>query len=396
MTASSAWPTNQLGQLLAELQSENLQQTIERVDGMYDVLSAPYQQRVVIFGAAQLGKFVLPAVRTAGSEALAFCDNNSRLWGTEVDGVRIISPEEAVDRYRKSACFLVAVYNSSGPQRQLLRLGCPRIVPYPVFFWKHWSHLPGEERLELPQRILEQADAIPAGYELLADETSRNEFVTQLRWRCLMDYGCLPEPDAAADMYFGSDLFRLSPDEVVVDCGAFDGDSMQLYMNRTNGSFRHMFLFEPDPENLQALTARIATYPSEIAAKISIHPFALGNQNGTVRFAAQGSVSSKVLSSGGSIDVQCRTLDSVLSDGPPPTLIKMDIEGAEIQAIPGGTEIIRRCRPILAVCAYHRCEHLWTIPPLLRAALPDCRIFLRRYAEECWEAVYYAVPPERL
>jgi FkbM family methyltransferase len=388
--------TDLLQELLAKLLSESPQHVVERADGMYDLLAAPFQRRVVIFGAGQLGRFVLPALRKAGLEVLAYCDNNSPRWGSMIDGVPAMSPAEAVERYRDSACFLVAVYNSSAPRRQLRELGCPRIVPYPVFFWKHWRSLPGEERLAVPHRILEQADAIPAGYQLLADEASREEFLAQLRWRCLMDYDCLPEPGAPKDMYFAPDLFRLSREEVVVDCGAFDGDTMQSFLDKTNGQFRHMYLFEPDPANLRALAARIATYPADVAARISIHPYAVGSQNGTVRFRADGDVGSKVVADGGTVEMECRTLDTVLADGPPPTFIKMDIEGAEVQAIPGGTGIIGRCRPILAVCAYHRCDHLWIIPQLLRAAFPDCSLFLRRYAEECWETVYYAVPPERL
>ena len=73
----------------------------------------------------------------------------------------------------------------------------------------------------------------------------------------------------------------------------------------------------------------------------------------------------------------------------------MDIESAEPYAIEGATETIRKARPIIAACAYHKCEHLWTIPVLMKAALPEYQIFLRRYAEECWEMVYYAIPPER-
>ena len=381
--------------LLADLRCETPRQTIERTNGLYDRLSSPFGHRLVIFGAGQLGQSVLPAIREAGLEALAFCDNNARRWGATVDGVPLMSPAEAVQKHGQEACFLVAVYHSSAPRRQLRELGCPRIVPYPVFFWKHWRHLPAEERLELPHRILEQADAIPAGYALLSDDTSRHEFVTQLRWRCLMDYDCLPTPHPAEDMYFPGELFRLSPEEVVVDCGAFDGDSMQMFLNRSGGRFRHMYLFEPDPSNLSALAARLAAYPPETAARVSTHAYAVGSENGTVRFTADGSAGSRV-ASGGAIEIECRTLDRALAGGPAPTLIKMDIEGAEVQAIPGAAEIIRRHRPILAVCAYHRCEHLWIIPQLLKQADPGYEIFLRRYAEECWETVYYAVPPERL
>jgi hypothetical protein len=93
--------------------------------------------------------------------------------------------------------------------------------------------------------------------------------------------------------------------------------------------------------------------------------------------------------------IECRRLDGLLN-GSPPTIIKMDIEGAEPDALRGATETIRTARPMLAVCAYHKCEHLWTLPALMKAALPEYQISLRRYAEECWETVYYAVPPERV
>jgi hypothetical protein len=74
----------------------------------------------------------------------------------------------------------------------------------------------------------------------------------------------------------------------------------------------------------------------------------------------------------------------------------MDIEGAEPGALSGAFDTIRQARPILAVCAYHKNEHLWTLPAIIHAALADYRISLRRYAEECWETVYYAIPPERV
>ena len=104
---------------------------------------------------------------------------------------------------------------------------------------------------------------------------------------------------------------------------------------------------------------------------------------------------SKVVDTGATQEVECRSLDSALA-GATPTYIKMDIEGAELEALAGARQTMARCRPVMAVCAYHKCDHLWIVPQLLKAANPDYHIFLRRYAEDCWETVYYAVPPERL
>jgi hypothetical protein len=74
----------------------------------------------------------------------------------------------------------------------------------------------------------------------------------------------------------------------------------------------------------------------------------------------------------------------------------MDIEGSEPEALRGSAQLLRQHRPVLAVCTYHRSEHLWEIPNLIRTICPDYMIFLRRYAEESWEGVCYAIPPDRL
>ena len=383
-----------LESLLAELSAEPPARMEKRVSSAFDGIAAPYQNRVVLFGCGQLGKMTVPGLRNVGMEPLAFCDNNSRLWGTRIEDIPVLAPEEAASRYRDSAAFVVTIYNSTPAREQLRKLGCSRVVPYPMLFWKHWRFMPREDRLELPHRILEHTDDILAGYELLADDASREEFRAQIRWRCLLDYGCLPRPRDPREIYFTPGLFRLSDDEVLVDCGAFDGDSVRDFLTRTGGRFRHIYALEPDAANIDALERYCSSLAPEIAGRITILPYAVGATNGTVRFCAEGFQGSRIAEAG-SVEIPCRTLDTALPENVCPTLIKMDIEGAEPQAIPGAARTISRCRPVMAVCAYHKCDHLWTLPRLLKAAAPDYRIYLRRYAEDCWETIYYGVPPER-
>jgi len=290
---------------------------------------------------------------------------------------------------------VVAIYNSDAPRRQLRDLGCTRIVPYPVLFWKHWRTMPKEDRLELPHRILERAGEMAAGYELLADKQSRREFCAQIRWRCLLDYGCLPPADDPREMYFPAGLFALTPAEVFVDCGAFDGDSIRAFLGASHGRFGKIYAWEADGGNCSALRDYCSGLGAETAAKVEILPYAVGARNGTVRFCAEGSVGSRMADSGETQEVECRTIDSVLADAAP-TLIKMDIEGAEPDALRGAAQTMAHSSPVMAACVYHKCDHLWELPQLMKLANPDYRIFLRRYAEDCWETVYYAVPPERL
>jgi FkbM family methyltransferase len=376
-----------LVEVLAALSLPNAIATFEQVgDGT---------KGVVIFGCGQLGTFALDGATRAGLKVLAFADNNQTNWGRRIAGVEVMSPQEAVNKYNDETFFVVAVYNGTAPRKQLAELNCKRIVPYPLFFWRFSQHMPFEYRLELPNRVIEDPIAIRAGYALLSDARSRVEFAAQIKWRCSLDYDCLPKADPPAEMYYAPDLVFLNEREVVADCGAFDGDSIRMFLESTHGRFRHIYAIEPDTKNLAALNKYLGSLAGDVAQRISVLPFGLSDRDEVVSFDASGTVGSRVVADAGSDSIQCRRLDDILN-GPRPTLIKMDIEGAEPRAIPGAAATIRDSRPILAICAYHKCEHLWTLPVLIKNALPEYEIFLRRYAEECWETVYYAIPPERL
>lgn len=350
-------------------------------------------RRIVIFGSGYLGKVVLAGATGAGIEVLAFADNNPSKRGRIINGVPVLTVADAVSQYGDDAVFVVGIFNSSAPRQQLRDLGCPKIVPFPMFYWRFADFFP-PCGIELPHRILGHVAPMRAGFELLSDAKSRAEFAAQIRWRCTLDYECLPPASPSADTYFPPELFRLSGNEVLVDCGAFDGDSIRMFLEKCGHSFRHIYAVEPDPQNRAALEAWFASLPESQNQHISILPFAVGDRNETVSFRVTGTAGSHITSDGGMSEVECRRLDDIL-DGPPPTFVKMDIEGAEPKALVGAVATIRSARPILAICAYHKCDHLWTLPVLMNQALPDYKIFLRRYAEECWEMVYYAVPPER-
>jgi hypothetical protein len=111
-------------------------------------------------------------------------------------------------------------------------------------------------------------------------------------------------------------------------------------------------------------------------------------------FTALGDQTSR-LSKNGSVTVPLFKLDTLLKDERP-TFIKMDIEGAELEALWGAREIIRKHSPVLAICAYHESDHLWQIPLLIHSINPDLNLYLRRYLEATWELIWYAVPKGRV
>jgi FkbM family methyltransferase len=183
----------------------------------------------------------------------------------------------------------------------------------------------------------------------------------------------------------------LVADEVFVDCGAYDGDTLVSFLAQPKPGFKRAFAFEPDPANFAKLCRKVAQLPDRDS--IVIHKAATGAENGSVLFAGDGTLAASMGS--GTTLVDCVKLDDVLTDEPP-TYIKMDIEGAELDAIEGARQIIARHSPVLAVCSYHKQDHVWKIPRLIHSINPGYRFFLRPHLIEVWDLVCYAIPPRRL
>lgn len=364
----------------------------------FDQLASPYANTVVLFGAGGLGRRTLAGLRKHGVEPVAFMDNNPAAWGHEIEGVPVLAPEAGARRYGKSAVFVVTIWGALGRDRmrdrisQLKKLGCERVTSFGPLYWKYPDGLLPHYGADLPRKVHEQAAAVREAFELWEDEASRREYVSQIRWRLLLDFDGLAGP-VKHKIYFPRDLCTLSPDEVFVDCGAFDGDTVQLFLQESGGAFRKIVAFEPDPGNFLRLQENSRHMPGADRQAISVCHAATGARCERVRLMALGNMSSYV--GEGDVEVDSVALDEVLGD-PPPTYVKMDIEGAEVDTLRGAARIIRKHAPVLAICCYHLQDHLWSIPLLIRSINSDYRFFLRPHGLEMWDLVCYAIPKHRL
>jgi len=237
--------------------------------------------------------------------------------------------------------------------------------------------------------VYQQAEEVRRASHLWSDDASRCEYLAQLRWRLFGDFA-LPSP-VEHTTYFPLELCPLTDHEVFVDCGAYDGDSIRSFLDQPKKSFRWIYGFEPDPVNFRKLEKAVSLFPER--ESITLQCAAVGAHNGTVTFSADGNEASYV--GKGELVVNCVTLDEALS-GTEPTYIKMDIEGAELDALNGARGIIQRHSPVLAICAYHVQNHPWKIPLLIQSINPNYSFFLRPHLLEGWDLVCYAIPKSRL
>jgi FkbM family methyltransferase len=208
----------------------------------------------------------------------------------------------------------------------------------------------------------------------------------------LLDFDSLPSP-VAHEIYFPDDLVDMLPDEVFVDCGAFDGDTLSSFLKRNHDTFRRYIAFEPDPISLNRLNAFAKTLSIVVQKKIQIYNCAVGSRKEKLFFNATGTGASSVGT--GTLEVKCEKMDDLIKDIKP-TFIKMDIEGAEPDALLGAKQIIQQFKPVLAICVYHAQDHIWSIPLFIHSISEDYIFFLRPHLYKVWDLVCYAIPKERL
>jgi hypothetical protein len=79
-------------------------------------------------------------------------------------------------------------------------------------------------------------------------------------------------------------------------------------------------------------------------------------------------------------------------DGCEPNLIKMDIEGGELDALMGAAAILEKYRPNLAISVYHKTNDIWQIPGLISSIIGPCNYFLRRHSRTIADTVLYVFP----
>jgi FkbM family methyltransferase len=381
------------------LLSETVADATRRERETFDA-SARGGEGIVLVGIGGLGRRVLQALRSAGVAPLALADNGARVQGTIVGGHEVLSVPEAARRHGARATFVVTIWGAGSPHRfaqtrsQLESLGVRAVSAFPPLLWKYPANALPHYCQDLPHLVLEQRDEVRRGLDVWADESSRREYLSQVRFRLLADFDGLAHP-VEHPQYFPTDLFEYGPAECFVDCGAYDGDTIRVLLDRHGGAIHRIIALEPDPVNAAVLERYASTL--RLPAGLRVLPLAAGAARGRAYIETTGTASSALTSDAadGTAGIDLAPLDELL-EGEHPTFIKMDIEGAEPEALRGARSTIVRDRPVLAICVYHRQDHLWSIPLAMREICEDYEFVLRPHNEEGWDLVCYGIPRERL
>ena len=217
-----------------------------------------------------------------------------------------------------------------------------------------------------------------------ADAASRRVYENIIRFKLSGELHYLTAVFSEKDEVF-REILRLHDHESYLDLGAYRGDTIDEFLHYTNGQYERITALEPDPKNYRKLR-------EHTAALRACQCFRMGvwNINTDLAFAGSEGRGSSLQGNGKRL-VPVTTIDTLFARRPL-TYLKIDVEGAEEQALSGGQHVLRRDKPRLNLALYHRSEDLFKLPLLLKQINPDYRLYLRQHPHiPAWDLNLYAV-----
>jgi len=223
-------------------------------------------------------------------------------------------------------------------------------------------------------------------YNRLADEVSRQHFAKVVQFRFTMDLEHMRGFTLAIDRQYFEDFVPRNEGEVFVDGGGFDGETT-LRFTAWNKAYRQIHYFEPVPAMMDISRRNLAGLPN-----VRLVQKGLFSRNDRLRFNASAGPASG-LSANGQTEIDAVRLDDEVQDSV--TFMKLDIEGAEYEALQGAAEHIRSETPTLAVCIYHDQRDFWRVPRKVFEINDRYALYVRHYSESVRETVMFFVPRRR-
>lgn len=262
-------------------------------------------------------------------------------------------------------------------------------------------------------------------YDRLADEVSRETFASVLNYKLSGKISYLRQCTTRREDDL-QEIFSFGGTETYVDAGAYDGDTIEEFLQLTGRNYRKIYAVEPDPKNYKKLKAFVRLQKLD---EVECIPAGLWRECGELELTGSGGRQSTLWSSkkgedeagkpadgtasgllencagkirtsqntmtvdgGNGRGLRCRkqrknpvqvvSVDSMLGTDYA-SYIKFDVEGVEKEALEGAKEHLVPDRdgslPKLLVAAYHHDEDIFTLPLLLWKLQPRYQIFLRKH-----------------
>ena len=316
---------------------------------------------VVLYGMGDGADKVLAAFEKLDIRAEAVMASDEFVRGQQFHGFtvqRLSDIERRYDEFVVALCFASQLPEVMDTIKAVARKHTTVVPSVPVF----GDVLFDDDFVSAHLNEMEQA------YSLMADEQSRRVFAGVAEFYYtgkpeLLD-GITTDKDEAFSLLSPGD------NEVYVDLGAYNGDTIDEFLHYTGGNYRKIVALEPNAKNFAKLQAHCADMP-----RVSLWELGAWDKNTILTFNNKAGRNSAISEEG--VQTRVVTVDSILC-GLRPTYIKADVEGADYETLLGMKQALTY-KPKLNFAAYHRFEDLYRLPLLIHQLNPAYTIQLRHH-----------------
>ena len=324
-------------------------------------------------------------------------DSNPSKWGKTVSGIEIRSPYEDFKKLElDKTAFMIS---TNGYQYEIASMLVDTWGVKKGNIFCNSNEITEKWRYR-PEWIYENLDTISDVYNLLEDDESKRYYIDFLKACITRDpffYRENPKSHQGSyDYKCDKDVFGVFSGDTIIDCGAFDGDTAKFFIQRTGGNCK-VFCFEPVVENYNAMVSwideqsigNVIAYNAGVGSKDGVAKVYSTEEKTTMgavgynRFGAKKPVIS---------EVPVKALDDIINERV--DFIKIDIEGAEMEALLGAKRTIENNKPRMLLSAYHKTTDMWEIPYLIREINSNYKIYLGHQEHAPYEPEFLYVNNE--
>lgn len=231
--------------------------------------------------------------------------------------------------------------------------------------------------------INENRNNINSAYAFLSDEQSRRVYKSILKFYYTGEISLLDEITTAKSEAFDN-ILKLGNNEVYVDLGAYNGDTIDEFLHYSKGEYRRIIAFEPNSKNFEKLKKNCANLKNTDLWQLGAY-----SKNTFLDFNNKAGRNSAISDNG--TKTRVATVDSVLC-GSSASYIKADVEGADYETLLGMKNTLKNFKPKLNFSAYHRFEDIFRLPLLIKELNPNYNIYLRHHPYiPAWDTNLYCI-----
>lgn len=337
-------------------------------------------KKIILCGATPFAKNVLQ------NRGLLFSDDVSITiedFGQEQvtipqDGFFILCSRPNINKHLK---YLENIEEENIASYQLLLALEPRYSVNPHAY----QH---EKIIEQVRDIIGHANDYYKIYLNLRDQKSKDIFMRMVLFRLTYDYTMNYGNASEYSQYFDKDIISLGQEEIFVDCGGYLGDTLEDFKSVTQNHFKKYYYFEPDKKLFdvarKARDERVVYINKGVWESVT-----------TLYFKEETSAGNGMMvgkeNQQGVIEVPVTSLDTDVAEV---TFIKMDVEGSELMALKGAQNLIRKWKPKLAICIYHKYEDARVLYDYINS-FGEYDIYLRAERDSVDIELYYLCIPRK-